>query len=533
LLCRAHQVFVDDLNMPRVDTYGTQQPIALLKLLVDKGFLYDRGKDLTIKHVKDLTFVAAMVPGRNDVDPRFVRLFNAFSITFPPDESISMIYRTILSNFFSEGAFANGIDSNFASQITSSAMQVFNAIVEAMPPTPAKFHYIFNLRDLSRITEGVMLATPDKFTTPGQIVRLLRHELLRIFYDRLVGDTDKEFVTGKIEEVLKSSFSGEADEALSNPILFGDFLLVNEIEEAKNSGGGDLVRLYEDMKDYPTIKPVLMEVLDGYNMSNKAMNLVLFDDCLDHLVRVHRLMRLPRGNALLVGVGGSGKQSITRLAAYTSGADVFTITLTRGYNEALFREDLKTLYGMLADKPVAFFFSDAHVAEEGFLELVNNMLTAGMVPALYEESEKDGIVGNIRDEAVKKGSLDSKDSVWNYFVGKCRDNLHVVLAMSPVGRDAPRALPIVPGHGQQYCHRLVRAVARAGARLSRRCLPCRRGPAAGDAPAHCAAHGHGPPGCAHTLGALRAAAEAVQLRHAEELPRLHIQLSIRAQGGAA
>jgi dynein heavy chain len=419
--------------MPRVDTYGTQQPIALLKLLVDKGFLYDRGKDLTIKHVKDLTFVAAMVPGRNDVDPRFVRLFNAFSITFPPDESISMIYRTILSNFFSEGAFANGIDSNFASQITSSAMQVFNAIVEALPPTPAKFHYIFNLRDLSRITEGVMLATPDKFTTPGQIVRLLRHELLRIFYDRLVGDTDKEFVTGKIEEVLKSSFSGEADEALSNPILFGDFLLVNEIEEAKNSGGGDLVRLYEDMKDYPTIKPVLMEVLDGYNMSNKAMNLVLFDDCLDHLVRVHRLMRLPRGNALLVGVGGSGKQSITRLAAYTSGADVFTITLTRGYNEALFREDLKTLYGMLADKPVAFFFSDAHVAEEGFLELVNNMLTAGMVPALYEESEKDGIVGNIRDEAVKKGSLDSKDSVWNYFVGKCRDNLHVVLAMSPVG----------------------------------------------------------------------------------------------------
>jgi dynein heavy chain len=99
------------------------------------------------------------------------------------------------------------------------------------------------------------------------------------------------------------------------------------------------------------------------------MNLVLFDDCLDHLVRVHRLMRLPRGNALLVGVGGSGKQSITRLSAYTSGADVFTITLTRGYNETLFREDLKALYGMLSTQSVAFFFSDAHVAEEGFLEV--------------------------------------------------------------------------------------------------------------------------------------------------------------------
>ena len=102
-------VFVDDLNMPRVDTYGTQQPIALLKLLVDKGFLYDRGKDLTIKHVKDLTFIGAMVPGRNDVDPRFVRLFNTFCITFLPEESIKRIYQTILQAFFDEGAFPSSM----------------------------------------------------------------------------------------------------------------------------------------------------------------------------------------------------------------------------------------------------------------------------------------------------------------------------------------------------------------------------------------------------------------------------------------
>lgn len=98
------------------------------------------------------------------------------------------------------------------------------------------------------------------------------------------------------------------------------------------------MRLYEDLKDYAAIKPVMEDVLEKYNMTNKAMNLVLFDDCLGHLVRVHRLMRLPRANALLVGVGGSGKQSITRLSAFTAGADVFTITLTRGYNEALFRD---------------------------------------------------------------------------------------------------------------------------------------------------------------------------------------------------
>ena len=86
-------------------------------------------------------------------------------------------------------------------------------------------------------------------------------------------------------------------------------------------------------------------------------------------------------NAVGPSARGSGKQSITRLAAYTAGCDVFSVTLTRGYNEALFREDLKSLYGMIVDKPVAFLFTDNHVADEGFLELINNMLSIVIDPA--------------------------------------------------------------------------------------------------------------------------------------------------------
>lgn len=104
-----------------------------------------------------------------------------------------------------------------------------------------------------------------------------------------------------------------------------------------------------------------------------------------------------QGNALLVGVGGSGKKSLSKLGAFAAGAVVFEITLTRGYNEESFRDDLKVLYNMLGveNKAVVFLFTDAHVADEGFLELINNMLTSGMVPALFKEDEKDGMIGQV------------------------------------------------------------------------------------------------------------------------------------------
>lgn len=83
----------------KVDEYGTQQPIALLKLLLEKGFLYNRGKEMNCKLLRDLDFIAAMGKaggGRNEVDPRFISLFSVFNIPFPSEQSLNLIYASIL-----------------------------------------------------------------------------------------------------------------------------------------------------------------------------------------------------------------------------------------------------------------------------------------------------------------------------------------------------------------------------------------------------------------------------------------------------
>ena len=89
--------------------------------------------------------------------------------------------------------------------------------------------------------------------------------------------------------------------------------------------------------------------------------------------------------------------------------------------------------GMLTEGPVLFLFTDAHVLEEGFLELINNLLTIGMVPALFDEEEKKNMSDKIKDEAKRQGVQETKEDLWNFFVEKTRNNLHIVLAMSPAG----------------------------------------------------------------------------------------------------
>lgn len=98
-------VFIDELHMPNVDKYGTQQPIALLKLLIDKGIMYERGGDLELRHLKSTQFVSALLPpggGFNSVDPRFLSLFNCINILFPNESIIKTIYKSILRSHLAD-----------------------------------------------------------------------------------------------------------------------------------------------------------------------------------------------------------------------------------------------------------------------------------------------------------------------------------------------------------------------------------------------------------------------------------------------
>lgn len=127
---------------------------------------------------------------------------------------------------------------------------------------------------------------------------------------------------------------------------------------------------------YKKFKPFQPQILEEYNEKGSKLKMVLFNDALEHLTRVHRTIRQHRGHVLVVGIGGSGKQSVIRLAAFAANCEIFEITLNRGYNENSFREDMKILYNKVGveNKRTVFLFTAAHIVDESFLEIVNNML---------------------------------------------------------------------------------------------------------------------------------------------------------------
>lgn len=142
------------------------------------------------------------------------------------------------------------------------------------------------------------------------------------------------------------------------------------------------------MVDHAKLLSLLNDYVEEYNLVNtNPLSLVFFSDAVDHISRISRILRQPRGNAMLVGVGGSGKASLTRFATYMGGFKIFSIELTRGYGSTEFREDLKRLYNTagIEGKPVVFLFSDNQIVNESFLEDVNNILNSGEVPGMFAQ----------------------------------------------------------------------------------------------------------------------------------------------------
>jgi hypothetical protein len=439
--------FIDDISMPLVNEWGDQITLEIVRMQIENRGFYSLDKPGEFTGIVDVLILGAMLhpgAGKNDIPNRAKRHFHVMNVTLPSNASINQIFGAMSSSFF--GWSKDDAIKEMATNLVSMTISIWDRIKTKMLPTPAKFHYLFNLRDLSRVFQGIFnINVLETLTDSFMLLALWKHECMRVFSDKLIDKKDKAWFAKEIFVVLEpfaSKFGPDIEKLQSQKdIYFVDFL--RDADEDPETG--ELLpapKVYEALP-YEQLNDARKKAIENMKRFNETfkllkMDLVFFHDALEHLCRIitTRLFALSRGCALLVGVGGSGKQSLTRLSSFICNATCFQITLTKTYNGNNLLEDFKPHFkaGVTA-KPTIFMLTDKEIKDEGFLEYFNIFLSTGELPSLFPRDEYDAIIGELSEkyQAMYKGSEPTVDQLWVWFIERVRSNLHLSLCFSPVG----------------------------------------------------------------------------------------------------
>lgn len=448
-------VFIDDINMPQINEWGDQITNEIVRQTMDMKGFYSLEKPGEFTNIIDVQFAGAMgLPGggRSDIPARLKRQFSVFNCNIPDNASIDTIFRTLGEGHYNVKRGFSIEVRKLVKRIVPLTRVLWQRTRNQLLPTPAKFHYIFSLRDLSRIWQGMIGTLSTVITSEAVLILLWKNECTRVFADRFVVPGDLDWFINEMLTVLEEDLGPEYREMAGPSPVFVDFMrdAPEPTGEEGEEADMELPKVYEPVSCFNVLRERLKMFLVQFNemIRGTGMDLVFFPDAMLHLVKISRIIRHPRGNVMLVGVGGSGKQSLTKLASFIAGYKTFQISLTRSYNVANFLEDLKLLYRScgVQGKGTTFLFTDMDVKEEGFLEYLNNILSSGVISNLFNRDEQTEIVSELTPTMKRENQKKNvtQETVMEYFLQRVCHHLHVVFCFSPVGETFRRRIMRFP-----------------------------------------------------------------------------------------
>jgi dynein heavy chain len=263
-------VFVDDLNMPMKQRYGAQPPIELLRQWMDYGGWYDINiPERDFRKLINVRFAAAMGPpgdGRNSISSRYIRHFNVIYVEPYSDDSLKNIFSNVMDWVFASKnvpPFAESV-KGMKDSIVANTIYIYKETSRRFRPTPAKSHYTYNLRDVSKVFQGISKSNARAIQKDDDFIKLWAHECMRVFQDRLISIEDRDTFTDMVKEIMKDKFKKEWSSIVKvEPLLFGSYVPLCYPENDKTKKPYQDV--YCELYDHLILKKYTNDGLGDYN----------------------------------------------------------------------------------------------------------------------------------------------------------------------------------------------------------------------------------------------------------------------------
>ncbi|EJT78073.1 dynein heavy chain [Gaeumannomyces tritici R3-111a-1] len=410
-------VFCDEINLPAPDKYGTQRAISFLRQLVEHNGFW-RTSDKSWVTLDRIQFVGACNPptdaGRTPMGARFLRHAPLIMVDYPGELSLQQIYGTFNSAVLKIIPSLRG----YSEAITQAMVRFYLESQQRFTPK-IQPHYVYSPRELTRWVRGVYEAIrPLETLSIEGLIRIWAHEALRLFQDRLVAEDERKWTEDAVRRIALTYFPTiDETNALGGPILFSNWLSKNYVPVDR-----------EQLRDFvkARLKTFCEEEVD--------VPLILFNDVLEHVLRIDRVFRQPQGHLILIGVSGSGKTTLSRFVAWMNGLKVFQIKVHGKYSGEDFDDDLREVLrrcGCKGEK-LCFIMDESNVLDSGFLERMNTLLANAEVPGLFEGDDLAALMTQCKEGAQRQGLLlDSQEELYKWFTAQIVKNLHVVFTMNP------------------------------------------------------------------------------------------------------
>lgn len=426
-------LFIDDLSNPEPVsiTNPCKPPLELIRHFICHGGWYDR-KRCVWQSIVDTNVVAASSLSaieNEGIPARLQSQFYTINMSEPNQHFVTKIFQAILDIGF------KSVDSEIKATFGNIAAATHNLYVNCKQqfrcsPT-TKNQYDFSLRDVYHVAQGMLLASGDLLDSKISLFKLWIHECLRSFSDRFIehksGDDGTAF-SSLLKDVLKQHLAFTQVQSLT----IDEPLFTSLHTESKRQDD----KFYLKVEETVVLRDFVVNKLNEYNdhYPNMKMDLVIFDDALKHLCRIHRILQLERGHMLFMGINGSGRESLTRLAAYIANVNFYTTGILGEHDVESFREKLRSLCfssGMKNQRNV-LLVKDEKIQCDACLEQICNVFVSGSLQGLFTKEDKRKVCEELMNEVVLTGDEYeiSDDILWHFFVQRTRKNLHFVYATS-------------------------------------------------------------------------------------------------------